>query len=96
MRDHAIILRVGFIVESENNLLTDDAEVIAEHGSYVLAMRRQESAAPKRLFSVYICTGALLLEGKYKMLLRRPGFCPSFFVLEFDLRQIFVHPLFVD
>ena len=32
MRDHAVILRVGFIVESEKNLLTDDAEVIAEHG----------------------------------------------------------------
>jgi hypothetical protein len=66
------------IVESEKNLPTDDSEVISENGSYVLAMRRQKSVAPKRLCSVDICTGALLLEGKYIVLLHGPAFCVCF------------------
>jgi hypothetical protein len=66
------------IVASEKNFLTDDSEVIAEHGSSFLAMRRQEPVATKRLCSVDICTGALLLEGKYIMLLRGPAFCAGF------------------
>jgi hypothetical protein len=56
------------IVESEKNLLADNAEVIAENGRQFLAMRRQETACSAISFDKY--TGALLLEVKYIMFLR--------------------------
>jgi hypothetical protein len=85
------------IIESEKNLLTDDPEVIAEHDRDFLAMRRQEPVAPKLLCDQRRYTHwSFAARRQIYNAFARPGMLSGCFVLEFDLRQIFVRPHFVD